>query len=516
MLVCSGLVRLLYFGVFRAISSRKIAAAKMNLGENGIRINLNDIANISEEDFKQQITAWIDSRGISHKLQSKLRADLFEHFNRTQLGRQMCEQHHSVHRIVLSPLILVLNTLVAEFLYTEDCHFTLSVFSNEVPYKNTLPNFEATPARQIFRFAESELQDIFEAIGLKSPTKRTVRTLYADWGADTQKGSMNKSLLYCLFKVAIQNASAASHPKSTETNGKGQSTEDAVASTTTVTSENLTSSASPKSKPGQSSANKQHRECQMSARCFKYVNRYLDILSDRIHEISKNVATKRADTDRRPSDSSQQESSLKKDLRKMIDNFNRLTKSKRESQRFQDVLNSIERLSTNIDMCSENMNNLIDTLNRQPKVAAPPSHPNNEEAQRKSDRLDQMDYGAWLKELKTSANGKKFIERLETSLQKTMQKEREQLDKFYEEKTANYRMLIRLHYKQKYAKSPGRRETADTVGSSSDEKATNDRVEKVMAESLTAKAVEKEQHLDHIVQGARLVHKWPKSLTKSV
>lgn len=243
----------------------------------------------------------------------------------------------------------------------------------------------------------------------------------------------------------------------------------------------------------------------MSSRCFKYVNRYLDILSDRIHEISKNVTTKRSDMDRRPSDSSQQESSLKKDLRKMIDNFNRLTKSKRESQRFQEVLSSIERLSTNIDKCSENMSNLIETLNHQPKIAVPPSTVNIGETQQKSERLDQMDYGAWLKELKTSANGKKFIDRLELSLQKTMQKEREKLDKFYEEKTANYRMLIRLHYKQKYDKSSNKREAVDPTESSSDDKATNDNVEKVMAESLTAQAMQKEQHLDQIVQGAKWV-----------
>lgn len=463
----------------------------MNLGENSNQINLNDIANISEEDFKRQITAWIDHRGISNKLQSKLRADLFEQFNRTQLGRQMNEQHQSSHRIVLSPLILVLNTLVAEFLYAEDCHFTLSVFSNEVPYKNTLPNFAATPSKQPFRFSETELRDIFEAIGIKR-SKQTVRKLYADCQSDSQNGATSKSLLYCLFKVAIREFSSAKNAKATEI-AKNEAD-------SSVTSENISSSTK-SNKPCSSSQNKQHREYRMSSKCFKYVNRYLDILSERIHEISKNVVNKRTDAKRRSSDSSVEESSLKKDLRKMIDNFNRLTKSKGDSQRFKDVLNSIERLSTNIDKCSENMEHLLHALNNQATAITSGSNAINDDSEKKPNRLEQMDYGTWLKELKTSANGKKFIDRLELSLQKTMQKERENLDKLYEEKTANYRMLIRLHYKQRYEKNrKNKGENVDQTESSSEEKANT---EKLLAETLAAQAMEKEQHLDQIVQTAK-------------
>lgn len=61
--------------------------------------------------------------------------------------------------MVLSPLVLVINTLVAEFLYAQNCHFSLSVFSSEVPYKNVLPDFEKINK---FRFDSVELDDIMK------------------------------------------------------------------------------------------------------------------------------------------------------------------------------------------------------------------------------------------------------------------------------------------------------------------------------------------------------------------
>lgn len=56
-------------------------------------------------------------------------------------------------------MVLVLNTLVAEFLYAQNCHFSLSVFSSEVPYKNVLPDFEKSKK---FRFDAAELDDIMK------------------------------------------------------------------------------------------------------------------------------------------------------------------------------------------------------------------------------------------------------------------------------------------------------------------------------------------------------------------
>lgn len=474
------------------------------------RVNLKDIVDISEDEFKRQISAWIDERGISRKLQSKLRADLFEQFNRTKLGRQMTEQHQQAHRIVLSPLILVLNTLVAEFLYTEDCHFTLSVFANEVPYKNTLPNFEETPSRQLFRFSNSELNDIFEAIGISKRNERMIRDFYMKLGVNGQDGS-NKSLLYCILKILIpqidrQNGKSDGANKRSESKTKKSkpSTSKAVV---VSTSSQQSLDPSPSSKRRTSSSEMPRVKCdslQISSRYFKYLNRYLEILSDRINDMSKSLADKRCGNEiqKATADSSTQEESLRKDLRKIIHNINKLTKSQRKSKRFQEVLNSIEVLSASVEKCSEKMEELLTAVTVQSK----PHEAIEKKVIDKKDRFSDMDYGSWLKELKTSEHGRKFIDRLEVSLQKTMEKERENLEKLYEEKTNNYRMLIRLHYKQKYDANKNGSELKDQTEkeiSSPTDKITPDNTEKLLAESLAERAIEKEKQVDDIVKTAK-------------
>lgn len=486
----------------------------MSSAEVDERINLEEIVDISEDEFKKQISAWIDERGISRKLQSKLRADLFEQFNRTKLGRQMSEQHQQAHRIVLSPLILVLNTLVAEFLYAEDCHFTLSVFANEVPYKNTLPDFESTPPKQLFRFSESELNDIFEAIGISTQNEQIVRDFYVKLGSGGQE-VLNKSLLFCIVKILITQIDSGrsekpvrkpeNKTKTSKTKAKANKSNAVVGSSSSQQTLNSSLHSNPKHTSHDSSRPKYER-FNISSRYFKYLNRYLEILSDRVNDMSKSLAEKHSGkrTHRSTVDSSTQEESIRKDLRKIVENINKFTKSQHKSKRFQDVLNSIERLSVSVEKCGGKLEDLLKMVNIQTTNGSTEKTSNGN----KSDPFSNMDYGSWLRELKTSENGKKFIDRLEVSLQKTMEKERESLEKLYEERTNNYRMLIRLHYKQKYETNKGECEkrvdsTVEKDNSSPMDRFTPDNMEQVLAESLAARALEKEQQVDNIVQTAK-------------
>ncbi len=81
-----------------------------------------------------------------------------------QSGRQIAAQYQQSQRMVLSPMVLVINTLVAEFLYAQNCHFSLSVFSSEVPYKNVLPDFEKVNK---FRFDSVELDEIMKVRSMR-------------------------------------------------------------------------------------------------------------------------------------------------------------------------------------------------------------------------------------------------------------------------------------------------------------------------------------------------------------
>lgn len=477
--------------------------------DSDMKIDLNDIVNISEDEFKRQISSWIDERGISRKLQSKLRADLFEHFNRTHLGRQMAEQHSLVHRIVLSPLILVLNTLVADFLYAEDCHFTLSVFANEVPFKNTLPNFEATPARTLFRFNESELKDIFEAIGISKGNEKMVRQFYSNSVENGSSELLNRSLLYCLFRTIT--SQTQTEPNNDTGKSKPVKMKSRNSSTPLASSTQQSFRSSVSIEPyGKCSDCKRfqskHDKFHVSSRYFRYVTQYLDILSDRLNEVLRVVHEKPSKQNKTSADTISQESSLKKDLRKMVNNINRLTKSKRKSKQFQDILNSIEKLSATVDKCSQNMENLIEMakINSKSKICDNLVEKSSSSNNRK-DRLKDMDYATWLRELKTSDNGKKFIDRLESSIHKVMEKERANMQKLYDEKTNNYRMLIRLHYKQKYdvENKNGKPAESQTLEVSSAEKISTDTTEKKLADSLATKAIEKEHHVNQIVESAK-------------
>lgn len=431
------------------------------------KINLDDIVNLSEDEFKRQIAIWIEERGISKALQSKLRADLFDHFNRTNLGRRIALKHHqNAHRLILSPLLLALNTLVAEFLYSEDCHFSLSVFATEVPFRNTLPDFESSP-RTIFRFTETELTAIFEAIKCVPTHKESdIRRFYMD--KDEIASATNTSLLYCIFRglVDMRHEGNATAPTILADINRRDPNDATVRRPS-----GLNATASDDNRDKRQSNTPQCSKCykinpdnlQINARYFKYLNRYLDILSDRVNEMSESLA--RIHTTNRPlttaanrasSNSQHLEHGIKVNINKMQEHLADLSKSKKKQKKLQDVINSVEKLSSNLEKCSDNLHNLLLVTN----AATTNGTKMQQFAEKSSDTISTnpqkaisapTEYSIWLREMKMSENGKKFIARMETSLQKTLDREKEYLNKLFDEKMENYRILVKLHYKQKYS-----------------------------------------------------------------
>lgn len=480
-------------------------------------VNLNDIVNISEDEFKEQLTNWIEERGVSKALQSKLRADLFEHFNKTNLGRQIALKHQHAHRLILSPLLLVLNTLVAEFLYSEDCHFSLSVFSTEVPFKNTLPDFEGrTKKGTMFRFSENELKDIFEAIKMLNPAyEEQIQGLYFD--EEGIADAANTSLLYCIFKnvCSLKGLKGDIRP---------------VEERRDKWNENVTKNEPTEQMPREGAApDQQCANCdkhksdkhQIDSRYFKHLNRYLDILSDRVQDMSESLAkihTKNSKTNK-ASDSLQLESNVKNSLNKIQADLLNLSKSKKKHRKFQEMINTIEKLSTNVEKCGGNLENLLDvtstTLNeikvQEERIKASKSNTDNDA------HKVPKDYGTWLREMRCSENGKKFVARLEVSLQRTLDKEKENLKMVFDEKMENYRTLIKLHYKQKFGAMGKSAEKVDKGDGNKGQRPgqpvqTHRSILKAVllssakgVEHLDKKRIEKEKYVEHIVDSARYV-----------
>ncbi|XP_065081722.1 centriole and centriolar satellite protein OFD1 [Ochlerotatus camptorhynchus] len=153
-----------------------------------------DPDNITHSEFRAEIKNWIEEQGIHTNLQLQMKKDLIDQISRTAMGRKISLKMQTHQGIVLSPLVLVLNTLVAEFLYTQNCHFSLSVFSSEVPFKNTLPDFTKS---KHFRLSRIELKEIFEALGVDHYSG-----LVEKYEAKTTKEG-GKSLLYIIFKSML-------------------------------------------------------------------------------------------------------------------------------------------------------------------------------------------------------------------------------------------------------------------------------------------------------------------------
>uniref|UniRef100_A0A182NSY3 cysteine--tRNA ligase n=1 Tax=Anopheles dirus TaxID=7168 RepID=A0A182NSY3_9DIPT len=155
---------------------------------------LGDVEDIDSAELKTQLKNWIEEEGIEANIQLQMKKNLIDKMSRTALGKKIALKLQTQHGIVLSPLVLVLNTLVAEFLYTQNCHFSLSIFTNEVPFKNTLPDFTRSSK---FRLNRTELGEIFEALGIEHYDGLVEK--YEKFGTD--QGS--RSLLYIVFKSVL-------------------------------------------------------------------------------------------------------------------------------------------------------------------------------------------------------------------------------------------------------------------------------------------------------------------------
>uniref|UniRef100_A0A182P7H2 cysteine--tRNA ligase n=1 Tax=Anopheles epiroticus TaxID=199890 RepID=A0A182P7H2_9DIPT len=153
-----------------------------------------DIDDIDSAELRTQLKNWIEQEGIETNIQLQMKKNLIEKMSRTALGKKIALKLQTQQGIVLSPLVLVLNTLVAEFLYTQNCHFSLSIFTNEVPFKNTLPDFTRSSK---FRLNRDELGEIFEALGIEHYDGLVEK--YEKFGTD--QGS--RSLLYIVFKTIL-------------------------------------------------------------------------------------------------------------------------------------------------------------------------------------------------------------------------------------------------------------------------------------------------------------------------
>ncbi|XP_017109095.2 uncharacterized protein unc [Drosophila bipectinata] len=171
-----------------------------------LRTQLEDLSQLSEQDFELGFRKWLDQEGIAREMHSHLRVELINCFNNTALGQLLNKaaglQMAQSHALFLSPLALSLHTLVAEFLHSHNCHFTLSVFCSEMPHRQALPNFESRPE---FTFKTAELEAVMTAVmgGEDMPADLELNRLVEAHYSENLAGQ-TQSLLMALMRSLVE------------------------------------------------------------------------------------------------------------------------------------------------------------------------------------------------------------------------------------------------------------------------------------------------------------------------
>lgn len=128
------------------------------------KLNINEIKSIPPKEFKEILQSWMDQKEFTQTLQTKLRKQLVTDFQRTELSKRLNAENQ---KNLFNSKDYVVDTLQAEHLYSQNNHFTLSVFFTETRHPTLLPNFEKEKS---FRFEKNEIQELVELLGKSTMT----------------------------------------------------------------------------------------------------------------------------------------------------------------------------------------------------------------------------------------------------------------------------------------------------------------------------------------------------------
>lgn len=137
---------------------------------------------MSAEEFKRNLITWFEDRGLLSDLRAHLRKQMIGIIKDTTLGQTMKVETK------ISPKSHVINILIAEFLLKNKYHYSLSVFSTEVPFF-VLPEFS------LKSFSPQNFYDIMEALGISAESVES-RRLHETYFQENEQ-----SLLGCILRL---------------------------------------------------------------------------------------------------------------------------------------------------------------------------------------------------------------------------------------------------------------------------------------------------------------------------
>uniref|UniRef100_A0A0K8TW49 Uncharacterized protein n=1 Tax=Bactrocera latifrons TaxID=174628 RepID=A0A0K8TW49_BACLA len=433
--------------------------------EMDMRANLTDLSKLPVKEFEKHFRDWMERDDVARSLQAKLRTDLISNFNKTALGRQILAQTTttttggSAQRLTLSPLVLALNTLVAEFLYAQNCHFSLSVFCTEVPFRNTLPDFESSPH---FRFGGDEIKEILEAIFSKTPQETPFKNSIIRKYEHNKNISLLMVILRYLLKQREEYAKRiASIKPSTATEG------------TQTVEQNNTTQEPERRPPPNDSLKASCTKNEIPSTNIRYLNKYLVILSTKVKEMSEQLNDLRYNRDSLPSTRlaksvrTRRYEKLNHSLERVTSQLKHMTHTKRKNKQVGAVVSAVDALATQFTKCVESFRSvskeLIASNEKQSQLQhILPTKPVLSQAAVQVDLSNgppncaehkkltgEKSYTDWVHEMRHTRNGQKFLDRIEVSLKKALNKQRELLRKESDQKLRHQKEVLKIQYKEK-------------------------------------------------------------------
>lgn len=169
-----------------------------------LNINPDEKAELTPEEFRTQLCSWFDDRGLLQELRTHLRMQMINILKRTGIGKSVVKQG-------ISPKIQALNMLIAEFFLHQEYHYSLCVFTTEVPLVNIFPDMPncvlTNPAARNnntlikWRFAEKDMSDLLETLGIVRNSVESQHITKIYYGSDDE--SLLTSLIRVLYNMKI-------------------------------------------------------------------------------------------------------------------------------------------------------------------------------------------------------------------------------------------------------------------------------------------------------------------------
>lgn len=275
------------------------------------------------------------------------------------------------------------------------------MFCTEVPYRNTLPDFESA---HHFRFSEREIFEILDALSSKSSnfdmdTKQSICKEY---------NKKNYSLLFVVLKNLLSIPMAKTKSKLKENGNEKQP----IASIEEEEEEKEVPQKSshriiPKTTASATASEKLNSKVEYQSKNFRYLNKYLMILSRKMKEMSVNLDLLQKQQNHHHHESAPNAKTVKKSLQarkfenlnrnleKISENLRHLSLSKRKNKRLASVVTAVNAMAMQFEKCLLNFDQLSKGIARGGGQLGA-----------------EKSYSDWIHEMRTSNNGKLFLEKV--------------------------------------------------------------------------------------------------------